>query len=228
MSASGSDGLLVGLSMAGALMAIAARRRSSSVWSAASLAAAVIPAIIWSALLLDPDDFLREDNLVLNWMSYHYGLSLLSLLVVLYSASAHGAAGRLHRALRICSGGFTCLLGFAFINLLLINGYSDGERLDSWSSADLNRDLVLSLAWALYSFSLLALGTRSGIAALRWASLAFLLATIVKVFLVDLGNLEGLQRVGSFLGLAVCLILVSLFYQRFVFKKDVEEPEPSA
>ena len=40
--------------------------------------------------------------------------------------------------------------------------------------------------------------------------------------------LEGLQRVSSFLGLAVCLILVSLFYQRFVFKKDDEEPEPSA
>ncbi|MCH2105971.1 MAG: DUF2339 domain-containing protein, partial [Planctomycetes bacterium] len=64
-------------------------------------------------------------------------------------------------------------------------------------------------------------------AALRWASLAFLFATIVKVFLFDLGNLEGLQRVGSFLGLAVCLIVVSLFYSRFVFKKT-EDAEPSA
>ena len=127
--------------------------------------------------------------------------------------------------LRALTGACACLVSFSWLNLLLINGYSDGDYLDI-SSADLNRDLVLSLSWALYSFSLLALGARRGVAAMRWASLAFLFATIVKVFLFDLGNLEGLQRVGSFLGLAICLILVSLFYSRFVFKKT-EEPEAS-
>ena len=38
-----------------------------------------------------------------------------------------------------------------------------------------------------------------------------------KVFLHDLGELEDLYRVGSLVGLAVSLIVVSLVYQRFVF-----------
>jgi uncharacterized membrane protein len=51
-------------------------------------------------------------------------------------------------------------------------------------------------------------------------SLVLLLATIGKVFLLDLEDLRGLYRVGSFLGLAVSLLAVSLLYQRFVFKKE--------
>ena len=46
---------------------------------------------------------------------------------------------------------------------------------------------------------------------------AYILA-IGKVFLRDLGHLEGLYRVGSLTGLAVSLLVVSLFYQRFVFR----------
>jgi len=57
------------------------------------------------------------------------------------------------------------------------------------------------------------------ISGLRQVSLAFLLLTLVKVFLHDLGDLEGLYRVGSLFGLAISLLLVSLLYQRFVFPR---------
>jgi uncharacterized membrane protein len=50
---------------------------------------------------------------------------------------------------------------------------------------------------------------------LRWISLAFLLVTIVKVFLYDLGHLQDLYRVASLVGLAV-----SLLYQRFVLRSS--------
>jgi uncharacterized membrane protein len=43
--------------------------------------------------------------------------------------------------------------------------------------------------------------------------------TIGKVFLYDLGQLRDLYRVASLVGLAVSLILVSLAYQRFVFRR---------
>jgi hypothetical protein len=215
--------LLLGLILAAALGSIAARRRTSTAWSTATLAAALLPALLFSLVLLDPNDFHREDNLLLNWTTYHYGLSLAALLLVLRNAATqeapvHSIHRRLRRTLTICAGGAATLLAFAWLNLAIINGYSDGNYLDA-TSTDLNRDLVLSLAWALYSFTLLALGTRHKLPALRWASLTFLLATIAKVFLSDLSNLQGLQRAGSFLGLAICLILVSLFYQRFVFTK---------
>jgi hypothetical protein len=121
--------------------------------------------------------------------------------------------------LRSAVGALACLIPFAWVSLLVINGHGESVRLRA-AAIDLNGNLVLSLVWALYSLTLLALGTGRGIVALRWVSLLFLLATIAKVFLFDLANLAGLQRVGSFLGLALCLILVSLFYQRFVFGRD--------
>jgi uncharacterized membrane protein len=55
---------------------------------------------------------------------------------------------------------------------------------------------------------------------LRWLSLGFLILTIGKVFLYDLGELKDLYRVASLVGLAVSLLLVSLAYQRFVFGRD--------
>ena len=64
---------------------------------------------------------------------------------------------------------------------------------------------------------------------LRWISLGFLVLTIGKVFLYDLGQLRDLYRVASLVGLAVSLIAVSLAYQRFVFRRrrsgeDEQEP----
>jgi hypothetical protein len=211
------------LALSGAAASFIAKSRASSASSIASHLAVSIAALYLCALALDLDRIQKESRLLLNWISYAYGVSLLSCLFVLKNTAADALEAKSYRRyLAGCTGGLTCLLGFACLNLLLINGYTDGDRLDI-QSPDFNRDLVLSLGWALYSFSLLALGTRSRVAALRWASLAFLFATIVKVFLFDLGNLDGLQRVGSFFGLAVCLILVSLFYSRFVFKNDESE-----
>jgi uncharacterized membrane protein len=46
----------------------------------------------------------------------------------------------------------------------------------------------------------------------------FFLATIAKVFLYDLGELRGLHRVGSLVGLALALLSVSVLYQRLVFR----------
>jgi uncharacterized membrane protein len=85
------------------------------------------------------------------------------------------------------------------------------------------RDLSLSIAWAVFALLLLFVGAGRKLGALRWVSLVLLLATIGKVFLLDLEDLEGLYRVGSFLGLAVSLLVVSLLYQRFVFRKTGAE-----
>jgi hypothetical protein len=81
------------------------------------------------------------------------------------------------------------------------------------------RDLSLSIAWAIYAIVLLFVGMARKSVLLRWVSLILLLATIGKLFLVDLTDLRGLYRVGSFLGLALSLLAVSWLYQRFVFRK---------
>jgi uncharacterized membrane protein len=42
--------------------------------------------------------------------------------------------------------------------------------------------------------------------------------TTFKCFLYDLSSLEGLARIGSFVGLAISLALVSVALQKFVLK----------
>jgi uncharacterized membrane protein len=57
-------------------------------------------------------------------------------------------------------------------------------------------------------------------ALLRYAGLAMLLIVSLKVFLIDMGDLTGLYRVVSFLGLGLVLIGIGYIYQRFMRPAD--------
>ena len=218
-----------GLSLAAVAWSLAARRRGSEHWQLAALALAALPGLYWTALYLEIDLFKRESGVLFNWFSYHYALTLLGLIVTLRSplnfaqSDASTAMRRLKRGLLYFTGTLGCLLPFVWINLLVINAYAISDNIQL-SINDVNGELVRSFSWASYAFILLMIGTKKKITALRWASLGFFFLTIGKVFLGDLGDLEGLQRISSFLGLAVCLIFVSLFYSRFVFRNDETAP----
>jgi len=114
---------------------------------------------------------------------------------------------------------------FLWINVEVSNHFATGERFRLAFGDRAALDLSLSIAWAIYAIVLLFVGMSRKSVLLRWVSLILLLATIGKLFLVDLTDLRGLYRVGSFLGLAISLLAVSWLYQRFVFRK---EPEPAA
>ncbi len=77
-----------------------------------------------------------------------------------------------------------------------------------------------SMLWLFYGIALLFLGYWKNQKALRWASLAFVLVAVGKVFLFDASKLEGLLRVLSFALLGACLIGIGYFYARVVFKTD--------
>lgn len=106
---------------------------------------------------------------------------------------------------------------FAWINLTILDYFSTGRQLEISFDRLPARDLAMSLAWAVYALLLLGLGMAKAIRPLRWISLVFLMLTLVKVFLYDLGELKDLYRVASLVGLALSLLGVSLAYQRFVF-----------
>ncbi len=82
----------------------------------------------------------------------------------------------------------------------------------------MGHDLTLSIAWALYALLLLGLGLARTSRGLRGLGLGLMAVTVVKVFLFDLSGLEDLYRVASLVGLAISLLLVSLAYQKFVFR----------
>ncbi len=83
-----------------------------------------------------------------------------------------------------------------------------------------------SVAWLLFALALLTAGIRYGSAVLRQAAFGVLLLATLKVFLVDLAGLTGLQQAGSFIGLGLALIGIGLAYQRLVLRAPAAVAPP--
>jgi hypothetical protein len=170
---------------------------------------------------------------VINWLLYTYLVPAAALLGSAYllrdleiprqRAWESALYGREKPVGAIGCGLAAILVVFVWINLTIFDFFSTGDQILVSFDRMAARDLTLSLAWAVYALILLGIGFKRDTGGLRWVSLAFLLLTIGKVFLHDLGELEDLYRVASLVGLALSLILVSLTYQRFVFRKGSSE-----
>ena len=84
-----------------------------------------------------------------------------------------------------------------------------------------------SAGWLVYAAVLLALGIWRGATGLRYASLAIVMLTVLKVFAFDMSALTGIFRALSFLGLGLTLIGLGYFYRRFVFPPGSPPPQPA-
>jgi len=179
---------------------------------------------------------LRAGMPVLNWLLYTYLVPAAALL---------GSATLLRRLelerlrswernlypTQTTFAAATCGLAaivvvFVWINLAVADMFGTSSHVVLSFDRMPARDVTTSIAWAIYALVLLAIGVRRTSTSLRWISLGLMVATLAKVFLHDLGQLEDLYRVGSLLGLALSLITVSLIYQRFVFTAGTEESKP--
>lgn len=173
----------------------------------------------------------HEPARLLNWISLTHVLCFAALLGTTRALSAGElpGLGKLPgplRSLGVLSAGFAAIaVGFVWLNLLVLNHFAElGQHLSYAGERMQARDLATSIGWALYALILLGLGMGRRQIALRWSSLLLLLLTVAKVFLYDLGELDGLHRVGSLTGLAISLLVVSLLYQRFVFRLPAPAP----
>jgi uncharacterized membrane protein len=95
-------------------------------------------------------------------------------------------------------------------------------------SYDLAPGDFVSGAWLVAAIGLLLAGVRLPDKALRLAGLVLLTATILKVFLIDAAELEGVLRILSFLALGVALIGIGKLYTRVLKAESVKgEAGPS-
>lgn len=183
--------------------------------------AGILYALVGVRLLFNPEilQYQERGMPLFNWILYTYGIATLCCLIgqaLLRRASDNGFIQQLANAIALDG----LLLGFWLVNLEILDYFSSGSYIAISDGTGYSVKLALSAGWGLYAIVLLVTGVAKDLKALRYLSLAFLLLTVAKVFLYDLSELGGIFRVFSFLGLAVALILVSLFYQRFVFKKN--------
>ncbi len=195
--------------------------------------------LIFSTYVLDT--FSREPLLIPLDVTIDHALVAAALLWGLRGLTRSGTTRELS-ALRV--GLASILLGvtFSWINAVILNYFSTSDVITLDVERMQSRDLTMSFAWTAFAIFLLIAGLRRQVSGLRWASLIVLVATVLKVFLYDLGALEGLARVGSFLGLAICLLGVSLLYGKVLgqdsgrggprgdnlLPHDDDEPTPDA
>lgn len=107
------------------------------------------------------------------------------------------------------------LLAFAWVSLS-VRRYWQGENIASWKGFLQGETYTYSVVWLLLGVGLLALGSRLEARSVRLASAALVLIAVVKVFLFDMANLEGILRALSFIGLGAVLIGIGLFYQKLL------------
>jgi hypothetical protein len=175
----------------------------------------------------------RSTMRIVNWLMYTYLVPAAALLLAAALLRPHeqararpwesGLYGKGHAVGAIGSALAAIVVIFVWINLTIADWFATGPELSLRFGDQPAQRLTVSIAWGIYALTLLGFGMARQSLGLRWLSLCFLLVTIGKVFLYDLGALQDLYRVASLVGLAVSLILVSLLYQRFVFGKTPPE-----
>jgi uncharacterized membrane protein len=82
-----------------------------------------------------------------------------------------------------------------------------------------------SAVWLAFGVVLLVVGIYLRSQPVRLCSAAVVLATVIKVFLLDMGGLTGVWRALSFIGLGLVLMGIGYLYQRLLFVKKPPEAQ---
>jgi uncharacterized membrane protein len=119
------------------------------------------------------------------------------------------------------------LLAFVYATLS-VRRLFQGEFIGLWSGLGQVETYTYSALWLGIGVVLLVIGVKLRSQVLRIASAALIAVSVLKVFLFDMSELEGVLRALSFIGLGAVLIGIGLFYQRLLTRaKPAEEAEPA-
>ncbi|MEF0939337.1 DUF2339 domain-containing protein [Rhizobium sp. BR 362] len=114
------------------------------------------------------------------------------------------------------------VMAFAWATLS-VRRFWQGEYIPFWNDFIQGEVYSYSVVWLLIGIALLWLGARFDARSLRIASAALVFVAVVKVFLIDMANLEGFLRALSFIGLGAVLIGIGLFYQKVLTGRKATE-----
>ncbi|KAA9134114.1 DUF2339 domain-containing protein [Marinihelvus fidelis] len=140
------------------------------------------------------------------------GVALLSLVVIRRDQAGLGNTG----APAVLSA-YRLLLGATFLvltTLALLRGVHHLAAVP-WDADRLFDSVVaqtaLSIYWGMLGFAGMVLGARRGQRGLWLAGAGFMALVVLKLFLVDLGNSGTIERIISFIGVGVLLLVVGYF-----------------
>jgi uncharacterized membrane protein len=157
----------------------------------------------------------RSATPIFNWYLYTYGIATICLFVgtTLLAPPRHLVLKSNAQAVLASLG---TVLAFLLLNIEIADYFSaPGSTLTFQFSGNFARDMTYSIAWGLFALGLLVYGILKRITAARYAAMALLCVTLVKLFFHDLAQLGPLYRIGAFIGVAVIAMLASFAYQKF-------------
>jgi uncharacterized membrane protein len=197
------------------------RHRGLLYWSLGLFAA------VFVRLAMNPEILLYEPRgsmRILNWYLYAYLVCAAAFLLAAWRLfPSQPADSNAEFSYSPVLSGAAVVLLFLLLNIEIADFYATGPTIMFRFGVTVSQDLTYTIGWLMFGMALLAaciyLHSRFG----RVAALVLIALTTFKCFLYDLGSLEGLYRVGSFVGLAMSLAVVSLALQKFVLAKPEEQ-----
>jgi hypothetical protein len=217
--------ITIGWALEGAALAWLYRRiphRGLLYWAMALLS------VVFVRLALNPAVFVYEPRgmRLLNWYLYAYLTCSVAMFVAAWWFSRTDDrllfAGSWAKARTLLPPAGVILL-FILLNIEIADFYATGPEITFRFGVSIAQDLTYTIGWLIFGLGMLAAGiylqNRPG----RMAAVALIAITTFKAFLYDMGSLEGLPQVASFVGLAISLSLVALALQKFVLQAPKEE-----
>jgi LPXTG-motif cell wall-anchored protein len=170
----------------------------------------------------------RSETALLNWYLYSFGLVTAALF----------AAGRLLAPPRDRAGQLSFPALFDSLGTILLFLLVNVEIADYFTTpgnavltfqfgGNFARDMSYTIAWGVFALGLVSAGMWWGLKAARYAGLALIGVTLLKLFFHDLNRLGPLYRIGALAGVAVVAILASVLYQKFVASEDKKTSAPT-
>ena len=217
----GEQGLTTAAAFAFALgLTRLGQRRASPVLAAGAVLARLIGlanAVVALGFLLNPlvtGDPVAGSALLNEVVLAYIVPAILAALLALQPLPV--GAGRVRLWLRRATGLVALALAFGGVSLEIRFLYAASPDLSSGliGSAE---SYTYSAVWLVLGLLLLLGGLIFDAKSARLASAAIILIAVLKVFLLDMANLEGIWRALSFMGLGLVLIGIGLLYQRLLF-----------
>lgn len=207
--------LLIGLS--GILMTLDTRTPSMAFRYGSMMAGAVSAVSILSLHLFALNPFYTDADIgkwpVLNLLLPGYLLPAMA-----YAGLAIYARGKRPEPYVKMLTVTGAIMGFAWITLT-VRWFWQGSQIGVTRGFLQGETYTYSVVWLMVGVGMLVLGSRFNARSLRLASAGLVLISVLKAFLIDMSNLDGILRPLSFIGLGGVLIGIGLFYQKILARE---------
>lgn len=210
-----------GLAMAIGLERLRARSHSVVHETGALIVAALSFAAIVFGLMLSENPWLTGANvggLIFNLILLGYGIP--AVLVAVLGLVTRGVRPQWYSTTAAVTAVVLALMYLTF----QVTRFFQGPQLDIFAVSDAE-GWTYSAVWLAFGVALLVAGIYLRSQPVRLCSAAVVLATVIKVFLLDMAGLTGVWRAFSFIGLGLVLMGIGYLYQRLLFVKKPPEAE---